>query len=429
MNVRAKAALALAPILRGESSLQTLEYDAAADARDGALFYELVLGGLRHYEYLAAIAEQLLTKSLRKKDADVQALLLLGLYQLKFLRTPDHAAIGETVAATSQLKKAWAKGLVNAALRRFQREASILDARVATNETVDALCPSWLLHRLQDDWPDRWRDIVAAMSCQAPLSLRVNRQLMPRDEASDALRAAGVEHRLCQHAQQGISLESSRQLSKLKGLSEGWLSVQDEAAQLAAPLLQLGDDMRILDACAAPGGKTTHLRELAPEAEIVALDHDARRLERVAENLQRLKQTAELKHADAAKLAQWWDEQPFDRILLDAPCSATGIIRRHPDIKLLRQPDDLAKLAQLQHELLTSLWPSLKPGGLLLYATCSVLRQENEHVIEHFVAQHSDAEHCDIQADWGEARRYGRQLFPQIGGHDGFYYALLRKSI
>lgn len=431
MNVRIAAARAVTALLRQEGSLATVLPPLAEQVapRDRALLQEICFGTARWYPRLAAIIAQLLHKPLRDKDLDVQALIACGLYQLEFMSTPPHAVLNETVAAADQLRKSWAKKMINAVLRNAQRQRDELHAALADNPQFSSAHPPWLLERIQHDWPEHWPAIVAANNERPPLCLRVNRRYGSRETALQTLSQAGLEGRVASLSDDGIYLSRPVPVAELPGFSDGALSVQDEAAQLTAVLLDPQPGERILDACAAPGGKTCHLLERQPELkQLMALDSDPQRLQRIQENLDRLALDATLVTAEAQRLDDWWDGQPFDRILLDAPCSATGVIRRHPDIKLLRRADDLKPLAALQSELLQQLWQVLKPGGTLLYATCSILRQENDAVIARFLKQHSDAHSLPLDGDWGLATEYGRHLLPNTDSHDGFYYALLQKQ-
>jgi len=430
MNVRAAAALALAPVLKKEASLQSSFEPqlSRVDAKDKALMHELVLGCLRQFEQLDALAMALLAKKIKAKDQDIYALILLGLYQLEHMRVPDHAAISETVSACKPLKKLWAKNLINAVLRNYQRERQQSLDQIADSPSTKALMPAWLLGKLKKQWPEHWQSLCENSSIAPPLFARVNTHLKPLDEAQAELKAAGIESEPCQYSAKGLRVLNSSDITNLPGFKEAWLSIQDEAAQLASSLLELEPGKRVLDACAAPGGKTAAIAEFEPALEqLLAIEIDESRIIRMTENLARLKIDAEVLCADAADTTSWWNGKPFDCILLDAPCSATGVIRRHPDIKLLRQPEDLLELAELQKLLLNSLWQTLAPGGCLLYATCSVLQSENEKQIAHFLEATPDAKEEVIDANWGEARVHGRQLFPQAGGHDGFYYAKLIK--
>lgn len=421
-SVRTLAARFLADVIRGEKSLAALPANSNLNPQDRALFQELCFGTCRFYFRQEALLRDFLPKPLKAKDADVLALLHLGIYQLLHTRIPDHAAIGATVEAANGLKKTWAKGLVNGVLRNVQRRLPELQQLEPPNH------PQWLIDKLQQAWPDAWQRVLAANDQRPPFTLRVNCARSTRGDYLAELQAAGFVGKSCDFAADGITLDQACAVGDLPGFDDAMVSVQDEAAQLAADLLQLQSGLRVLDACCAPGGKTCHMLEREPAlAEVVALDVEAARMARVEQNLQRLGLKATLKVADATRLADWWDERLFDRILLDAPCSATGVIRRHPDIKLLRRANDIDKLANLQRQLLTELWQTLKPGGLLIYATCSVLPEENENTVAAFLEKQSDAEHVPINASWGHARPYGRQLLPRDGGHDGFYYALLRK--
>lgn len=435
LNPRLAAARALAAVLAGKASLSGSlpAQQEKVDPRDRALVQELAFGTARWQPRLALLAEKLLQKPFKAADRDVEALLLVGLYQLFHTRIPAHAAIGETVGCADSLKKSWAKGLLNAVLRRAQREGAELLAALERDPAARTAHPRWLQQTLKAHWPEHWEAICAANNEHPPLTLRVNRRLASRDAYLDELEEAGIAATACRFSRDGINLVEPRDVRNLPGFAEGQVSVQDEAAQLAADLIELAPGQRVLDACCAPGGKTCHLLETGYRlAEVVAIDLEEKRLERVRENLARLSLEAQLIAADARATGQWWDGRPFQRILLDAPCSATGVIRRHPDIKLTRQAEDIPALARLQGELLDALWPTLEVGGILLYATCSVLPTENTEVIAAFLARTPGARELDIGASFagdkpGLAQPHGRQLLPQPGGHDGFYYAKLIK--
>jgi len=430
MNPRLAAAKALAAVLSGKASLNSslpTQLDKV-EARDRGLTQDLAFGAARWQPRLAALAAKLLQKPFKAADADVEALLLVGLYQLLYTRIPAHAAIGETVGCADKLKKPWAKGLLNAVLRRAQRESSELLAELERDPVVRTAHPRWLQKSLKAFWPEQWEAICAANNAHPPMILRVNRRHNSRDAYLKLLSEAAVAAQPCDYSRDGIVLDAACDVRDLPGFAEGWISVQDEAAQLAADLLDLAPGQRVLDACCAPGGKTCHILEAQPQlAGVVAVDLEAKRLLRVHENLERLGLEAELIAADGRDTATWWDGKPFQRILLDAPCSATGVIRRHPDIKLTRQPDDIAALASLQGELLDAMWTTLEVGGILLYATCSTLPTENTEVIEAFLARTSGARELDIAGSFGVKQPHGRQLLAQEGGHDGFYYAKLIK--
>jgi 16S rRNA (cytosine967-C5)-methyltransferase len=399
------------------------------DARQRALIQEISYGTLRWYYRLDGMLGQLLRKPLKKKDVDIYCLLLTGLYQLDQLAMPQRVAVNETVQATRSLNKQWASGLANAVLRGYQRQSADLQAAMAQDETVTYAHPAWMIAVLKADWPDNWQDIVAANNTRPPFSLRVNRQRLSRDEYLERLSEQQLTAKPLEFISHGILLEKPVPVELLPGFSDGYVAVQDGAAQLVPGLLALAPGQRVLDACAAPGGKTAHILETGVElAGLTAVDIDGRRLDRVAENLLRLGLQAELVQGDASDPGQWWDGRPFDRILLDAPCSATGVIRRHPDIKLLRKPADITSLASRQAQLLQTLWPLLTPGGMLLYCTCSVLQEENSGQIEHFLMTQPDAAESVIDAGWGRACRHGRQLLPGENDMDGFYFACLRKA-
>ncbi len=430
MNPRLAAAKALAAVLNGKASLNSslpTQMDKVED-RDRGFTQDLAFGTARWQPRLSALAAKLLQKPFKAADADVEALLLVGLYQLLYTRVPAHAAIGETVGCADKLKKPWAKALLNAVLRRAQRESEGLLAELEHDPVVRTAHPRWLQKSLKAFWPQQWEAICAANNAHPPMILRVNRRHHRRDAYLQLLSEAGIDAAPCVYSIDGIVLQAATDVRSLPGFAEGWISVQDEAAQLAADLLDLAPGQRVLDACCAPGGKTCHILEVEKDlGGVVAVDLEAKRLVRVRENLARLGLSAELIAADGRDTATWWDGKPFQRILLDAPCSATGVIRRHPDIKLTRQPDDIAALAVLQGELLDALWPTLEVGGILLYATCSTLPTENTEVIQAFLARTSGARELDLATTAGIKQPHGRQLLAQEGGHDGFYYAKLIK--
>ena len=396
---------------------------------DSSLVKELCYGCLRSYPRLQAIIGQLLAKPLKPKDQDLEILMALGLYQMLAMRIPEHAAVAETVNVTKKLGKTWARGVVNAVLRNFQRDKDRLLNNIAEQPEALFAHPTWLLHSIQQAWPDDWQAIVAANNQHPPLTLRVNLKKQSRDAYLKLLATHGIEAIATPHSNSGISLTTPVDVKKLPGFAKGHVSVQDLAAQLAAQLLAVKPGHRVLDACAAPGGKTAHLLEAQTAlAELVAIDKDQKRLLRVKENLARLSLSAHLICADAADTKTWWDGKPFERILLDAPCSATGVIRRHPDIKYLRQAQDFDHLPEQQLQLLHSLWPLLAPGGILVYATCSIMPEENTQAIARFLASHPDAIEQPINADWGRKASFGRQILPGEANMDGFYYARLKKA-
>ncbi len=428
MSVRVQAARVLAAVLKREASLAATLPPALERTleKDRPLLQQLCYGSCRYLPALERLAGLLLNKPLKAKDQDIQALILIGLFQLLHTRIPAHAAISETVQATVKLKKPWAKGLINGTLRAFQRQPQLLQQLQQQAEYRFAH-PRWLIERLQQAWPQDWPQVLEQNNQQGPMSLRVNLLQGSREAYCQQLRDLHIDHQPNRYSACGITLDSALDVDKLPGFRQGRVSVQDEAAQLAAGLLDLKPAQRVLDACAAPGGKTGHILETEPALQhCLAIDISEERLDRVRDNLQRIQLQCQLQVADAAR-SDWWDGTPFERILLDAPCSATGVIRRNPDIKHLRRNTDIDNLAALQGKILANLWTMLSPGGRLVYATCSVLPDENERVILDFLDSHKDATEITIQADWGVARPAGRQLFPQPRGHDGFYYAVLEK--
>jgi len=397
------------------------------DGRDGALARNLTYGVLRWLSSLEWLAAGLLAKPLKKRDHDVHRLILLGLQQLWHDHTASHAAVNETAECARLLGKPWAVGLVNAVLRRFQREQESLLNKMAQAGKQFAH-PEWLLNETKADWPDQWQDIVEANNRQAPLWLRINRQQADEAQLRSDLKSAGFEIGNHEFARDAICISPAAAVANIPGFDEGWLSVQDPAAQLARDLLDPRPGDRILDACAAPGGKTAHLLESCNEIELTVLDKHAQRIEQINENLDRLDLTAVTIVADATAIETWWKGEKFHKILLDAPCSATGVIRRHPEIKWLRNSGQVDTVRQAQAGLLSALWPLLEPGGILVYATCSILKRENSHQIHQFLEQHADAVAEVPVVEWGMAVPNGRQILPGDAQMDGFFYAVLRKS-
>jgi len=428
LDVRAAAASVIGDVLGGRSLQQALPGRLSqVGQRDRGLLQQLCYGTLRHGPRLQAMLTLLLQKPLRDKDRDLQGLLLCGLYQLDSTRVPDHAAVAATVSATRVLKKQWASGMANAVLRRYLRE------REQLTQTLDpaaaASHPPWLFQQIMQQWPASASAILAANNQQPPLTLRVNNRRHARADYLAMLQSQGFAATAGMLSPYAIQLAHPIDVLEIPGFSAGEVSVQDEAAQLAATQLQARVGERVLDACAAPGGKACHILELQADLdELVAMDIDAARLRKVADNLQRLGLAATLVTGDAAHPPAQLAPGSFDRILVDAPCSASGVVRRHPDIKLLRRESDIAPLAQRQLSMLKGLWPLLKPGGVLLYVTCSILDEENSQVVQHWLADQRDAAVVPAQMPWGEATACGRQLLPSTGGPDGLFYSQLRKA-
>jgi len=418
-------------IARGRSTSDTVPpaLSRIPDPRDQGLVQELAYGVLRQYFVLEKLVTHLLRHPLKARDSDIQALLLIGVYQLKFLNTPAHAAISTTVDAARALAKPWASALVNGVLRAYLRRSQELLALVGDSPAVRYGHPEWLIRQLQEAWPRCWESILKANNQRAPMTLRVNLHRLTRSEYLQRLRAKGLSAAPCSHSRSGIVLVHPVEVETLSGFQDGEVSVQDEAAQLAAPLLNLSSGQRVLDACAAPGGKTAHILELEPQlSALTALDCAGTRLKLLSDNLKRLRLSCQVTLGNALKPRSWWDGELFHRILLDAPCSGTGVIRRHPDIKLLRTASDVAALAEQQFLLLQALWPLLAAGGELLYASCSLLPQENNQIIQRFLGVQKDARSGPIAASWGYETGLGRQLLTGESAMDGFFYARLYKS-
>jgi len=403
---------------------------ATGDARDLAFARHLAYGVLRWQVALQWFTNQLLKKPLRQKDQDINRLIMIGLYQLWKGDAAAHAAIHESAECARKVGKPWAVSVINAVLRRFQREQSDFVSRLDDHDEKYAH-PQWLLEALREDWPQDWQRIVEANNHAAPLWVRLNRNFDEEDTVKGLLEGGfSVE----QHSSvpEALKISPASSVASLPGFNEGRFSVQDPAAQLAVGLLELAPGYHVLDACAAPGGKTCHILESEPDVKLIALDRKASRLARIRENLDRLgfgdSEQVRLLAADAANTDDWWDGTLFDRILLDAPCTATGVIRRHPEIKWLRSPDQVTEVAAAQGQLLAQLWPLLKTGGILLYATCSVLQAENSRQIQQFVDHHTDAELLETDAKWGQKLGSGRQILPGEAEMDGFFYASLYKA-
>ena len=426
-NPRALAAQALAAIVQGKSLRATFSAYAAKldDSRDRALLAALLHAGARWWLRFDAALQGLLEHPLRASEADVQALLVLGLVQLEILHLPEYAAVAATVEAVRALGKPKFAGMTNAVLRRWLRERDALAAKLDADVVTRSAHPRWLLDALAADWPDAVASIVGANNAQAPLWLRINRRHGTRVQLAARLTQADIGHSAPELPVAALVLEQSSDPVQLPGYAEGAFSVQDGAAQFAAALLDLHDGQRVLDACAAPGGKTAHILESA-DVNLLTLDADPQRLPRLRENLQRLGLRADVRCGDAAKPESWWDGQPFERILLDAPCSATGIIRRQSDIKLHRRAQDIQTLVRGQARLLDALWLMLASGGRLVYATCSVLAVENARQIAGFLARHADARALPPALPWHPAG-VGVQNLPGESGMDGFFYAVLEK--
>ncbi len=433
-KVRAVAAEIVDAVVSGGQSL-----DAAIVANEGRvaqndrpLLRMLCFGTLRHHWRLQSWADQLLTRPLKRRDRVVNALLTIGLYQLVSTRIADHAVVSQTVEATRQLRRPKLAGLMNACLRRFMREE--IAASEAQDETAQWNHPQWLIDRLKTDWPDDWQEILTANNARAPMWLRANVSRHTAEAYVKKLASVDIAAKLLAGVPDAVCLADPRPVEDLPGFVDGDASVQDAAAQIAGRWLSTDMQGRLLDACAAPGGKSGHLLELGGcNVTLVAVDSDKSRVASIAENLARIDRDATIIAADASNPEEWWDGTPFNGILLDAPCSASGVIRRHPDIKLLRRESDLEGLSALQESLLRALWPLLVPGGRLLYVTCSVFAAENEEVVGRFFKDHGDAFENDVLPnnnirDLMRRMVCGYQILPGTADMDGFYYACLEKK-
>lgn len=436
-NLRASAAKVIAAVEKGASLATALPAEECRiDEKHHPLLRQLCYGTTRHYFSLCVLRKMLVAKPVKAKEQAVNALLLIGLYQLVYSRIPAHAAVTETVNAALALKKPWAKGLINAVLRSLQRQKNTLIPQITETPEAQYEHPIWLINILQQHWPEQWKDLLRANNIQAPMTLRVNRQHHSREEYLTHLHQADIQAFETSLSSEGITLTEACSVDTLPGFQQGWVSVQDEAAQLSAALLDCQPGERVLDACAAPGGKTCHLLERTHSLDMWAVDIDKERLSRIQQNLDRLQLKAHLCSGDASTPETWWDNQFFDRILLDAPCSATGVIRRHPDIKLLRRASDIHDLAKLQYTILQKVWRLLKPGGTLLYATCSIIPEENSMQIKRFLTEQADAmlqpvliKSVKKDSLINTSETFGIQLLPVQGKHDGFFYSVLSKRL
>lgn len=419
------AANAVNQVLSGRNLTVTLEdifreySDVTAQQR--AVAQDLSYGTLRFYGHLQGLLTQLLEKPLQ--DTRAQCLLLVALYQLSYDKAARHTVVDQAVKAATELKKPWAKGLVNAVLRNFLRRRDALNQALAQDEVASYSYPQWWISKLKNQYPQSWQAILEAGNQHPPMILRVNRRIISANDYCLKLSEQGLEARKLSNS--AVVLAKPLPVDKLPGFHQGEVSVQDYGAQFAAELLDVADGLRVLDACCAPGGKTGHILELA-DIDMVALDNDAGRLRRVQANLDRLKLKASLVVGDAADNKHWWDGVQFNRILADVPCTASGIVRRHVDIKWLRREADIASFAAQQALILQGLWQVLAKGGKLLYTTCSIFHEENQRQIDNFLTLHADAVQLPLIYTQHEQLQRG-QLHPSAE-HDGFFYALLQKN-
>ena len=416
-NARVIAHQAICSIVLKKQSLSDdifpIDYDDLSYAKS------LTFGSIRFYHHLNDVITLRVKKPLEKRNLDIHCLLILGAYQLIHSDTPIHAAVNETVGVAEVIGKPWAKGFINAILREIDRDRRIIE------NTKHYSHPSWLIKKIKQDYPKNFQEILIENNKKAPMTIRVHPSI-ERDDYQKLLEEINILSQPSTIAPQALTLKGAVGVNKLPGFENGSCYVQDTSAQLAAQLISPKKGELILDACSAPGGKATHLAELCPNANILALDNDKQRLLKIQENLVRFKNhNITIQHGDARD-QEWWNGKLFDKILFDAPCSSTGVIRRHPDIKLLKKPRDISQITKSQSLILENLWELLKPGGQLLYATCSILKDENVNQISQFLDKFEDAKNEKIKLPWGDGD-IGKQQLPQKE-YDGFYYAKLIKN-
>ncbi|MCE9632614.1 MAG: 16S rRNA (cytosine(967)-C(5))-methyltransferase RsmB [Methylophilales bacterium] len=418
-NAQLLAAQVVAKVLSGRNLNQALDEARQPDftPQQRGIMQDLSYGTLRWLSRLQALLSALLDRPL--DDERVHYLLLVALYQLEYSKNASHAVVDHAVQAAATLNKPWVKGLVNGVLRNFLRQRETLNQNLSQKPSIQLAYPQWWVNKLQKQYPDDWEAMLKVGNQHPPMTLRINIRKTKRNDYLQQLMKEGIDAHLV--GEFGLILEKPLPVEKLPGFSQGLLSVQDLGAQFAAPMLDVKAEMRVLDACSAPGGKAAHLLELA-DIELLALDSDEMRLQKVSGTLQRLGLKARVKAGDAAKPETWWNGVPFDRILADVPCTASGIVRRHPDIKWLRREADIASFCAQQNAILHSLWSTLAKGGKLLYATCSVFEEENHQQIQAFLASTADAKTLNLWEGLGQSG----QLLP-CDEHDGFFYALIQK--
>jgi len=434
-NARYAALLVLQDVLFPKKNVfhtldQAFSYHRIFLHKEHKLIYELCFGTCRHFNQLHDWALELLDKPLKQSDQDIFLAILLGIYQLYFLNAPHYSSINESVNLAIQLKKPWAKGLINAILRRAQREETSFKPFLEKQPSSFWAHEEWFIQKIQKDWPTYWQEILSANNQKAPLVIRVNTKKISRDSYIKELDNNQISYSISSLSNAGIYIYNAT-LSQLPYFEDGFLSVQDESAQMAAYFLDVKPHMRVLDACSAPGNKTCHLLETYENFSLVSIERDEKRSRKIIENLNRLGFKSEdlsLFVQDVVQVDQWWDKNLFDRILVDAPCSSTGVIRRHPDIKWSKNESDLRQNAKIQLEILRALWPTLKVGGVLVYSTCSIFKIENEEVIAAFIADKKNYLFQEVSLQGGVALSYGYQFLPHPEKTDGFYYSIIQKT-
>jgi len=401
-----------------------------AEKADMPFAKQLLFGSLRYFHQIKAILDQLIEKPLKQKDNDIYAILILGIYQLRFLSVPDHAALSESVELTRKIKKSWSSGLVNGILRNYQRQVKNIEQKLGKARTFQFSHPNWMINQLQDDWPEHYQTILKANNQQAPMVIRVNQQKTSSKQYLERLQQQGLAAKCHPLAKDALVLETACDVFKLPGFEQGLVSVQDAAAQLVVDLLDLKPAQNVLDGCAAPGGKTTHILQRQPDVNLTSVEMSSIRIKKIEQTLERLSLKCDLKCADILEIEQWWDGHLFDRILIDVPCSASGVIRRNPDIKIHRKKLDIKPLTEIQANILQSMWSLLKPGGRLVYATCSVFKDENERQIAQFLKNNqASVKRLLIAGEsiMSQHGNLGHQIFPDEQQMDGFYLCALEK--
>lgn len=408
--------------------------DAMADLQsnpDAAIIKEMCFGTIRFWISLIALLNDLLETPIKKEDKDIECLLCIGLYQLIHMRIPDHAVVNETVSATRDLKKPWASGLLNKLLR-LAIEKKQNDNLLTRGITAQYAHPNWIIEKIKLAYPENWESILESNNQKPPLFLRVNTTKISTSDFLKLISSHDLPHKKIEGLSDGVELTAPTPVEKIPGFFEGFFSVQDASGQKVVEYMDLQSDHFVLDACAAPGSKTTHLLEKHPDLKkLVCVDLHADRLKKIENNIKRLQlpiKNVSLFASDITNLSAWWDNTLFDRILVDAPCSASGVIRRHPDIKLLRKKTDIPVLAEMQYHILNTLWETLKPHGKLIYTSCSIFPDENDAVIQLFLSAHPNAIHQPIKNDWGTPTPFGQQILTGDRNRDGFYYAILEKT-
>jgi len=413
----------------GHSLNDAMKFPENLPKEEQALVKNLCFGVCRFWPLLQFLTRQCLKKPMKRSDMDIELAIYLGIFQLLYARTPAHAAVSTCVELAKYRKKVWATSLINAVLRSFLRQQEALLAKSTSELTAHYAHPAWMVKQIRQAWPEHWQSILQANNELPPLHARVNLRKNSREDFLERLKQAGISANAAPYCSSAITFTDKLSVEAIPGFRDGCVSIQDLGAQLAAGILNPQPGDRVLDVCAAPGGKTAHLLEYQPRmTKLTAVDIDGERVKKIHDNLARLNLRADVVKADIHAFVHSWTGPLFDRILLDAPCSATGVIRRHPDIKFLRQQDDIPALFQTQIQILETAWTVLKPGGTLLYVTCSILPAENEFVIGTFCQRRTDVSIEVIPGEWGVALPHGRQCLPEADLTDGFYYALLRKT-